>query len=118
MPDLKPQLALLVLIAACGKDKQPEAPPEAAVVAAPGGATSRPSLLACGGDTVRVFGARDTLQVHALGEEFTVGLVPSASGAKYQVAGDSTTFYWNQGGRGLVQIRGELLPECEIVPEL
>ena len=110
-------LVLLVLFAGCGKDKQPEPPAEAATTTS-STATARPVLLACGGDTVRVLGARDTLQLNVDGDLFTVVLVPSASGARYQVAGDSTTFYWNQGTRGLVQVRGELLPECEMVPEL
>lgn len=117
MPDLKAKLVLLVLFAACSKDKQPEAPPEVATTTS-STATSRPVLLACGGDTVRVLGAGDTLQLNVDGDLFTVGLVPSASGARYQVPGDSTTFYWNQGTRGLVQVHGELLPECDLVPEL
>jgi membrane-bound inhibitor of C-type lysozyme len=73
-------------------------------------------LLLCGADTASVQGTHAELQLNVSGESFLVQLVPSGSGAKYQVAGDSTTFYWNQGARGLIQVRGELMPECETLP--
>jgi membrane-bound inhibitor of C-type lysozyme len=79
-------------------------------------ASARSVLLLCGADTVSVQGSESELQLHVHGETFNVSLSPSDSGAKYQVAGDSTTFYWNQGARGLIQVRGELMPECETLP--
>jgi membrane-bound inhibitor of C-type lysozyme len=109
--------ATLVVLAACGGERQPEAAPQADT-AGPSfaAATAPPVLLMCGADTVSVQGTEQELQLHVNGETFNVLLSPSASGAKYQVAGDSTTFYWNQGQKGLVQVRGDLMPECELVP--
>ena len=113
-------LSLLVVSAACGAEKKADAAGEAGTPSSSiAAAASKSALLACGGDSVRVQGAReDTLQLNVHGEDFVVGLVPSASGAKYQVPGDSSTFYWNHGARALVQVRGDLLPECDLVPEL
>ena len=109
--------ATLVVLAACGGERQPEAAPQADT-AGPSfaAATAPPVLLMCGADTVSVQGTEQELQLHVNGETFNLLLSPSASGAKYQVAGDSTTFYWNQGQKGLVQVRGDLMPECELVP--
>ena len=107
---------MLVLIA-CGGEKQPEATPHADTGGASVAAASAPSvLLMCGADTVSVQGTEAELQLHVNGETFRVLLSPSASGARYQVADDSTTFYWNHGQKGLVQVRGDLMPECELVP--
>ena len=104
-------------LGACGGEKRPEAAPQAdsagsstAVAAAP------PVILLCGADTVSVQGTEAELQLHVHGETFPVKLSPSASGTKYQVAGDSTTFYWNHGATSLVQVRGDLMPQCEMVP--
>ena len=110
-------VAASVLLGACGGEKRPEAGPQAdtagpstTVAAAP------PVILLCGPDTVSVQGSEAELQLHVHGETFQVKLSPSASGAKYQVAGDSTTFYWNEGVTSLVQVRGDLMPQCEMVP--
>ena len=106
-----------VLLGACGGEKRPEAVPQAdaptrstTVAAAP------PVILMCGADTVSVQGTQSELQLHVHGETFQVKLSPSASGAKYQADADSTTFYWNQGATSLVQVRGDLMPQCEMVP--
>ena len=106
-----------VLLAACGREQGRESGSRAdtaessATVAA-----SHPVVLLCGADTISVQGTSPDLQLHVNGETFQVKLSPSASGARYQVSDDSTTFYWNQGATSLVQVRGDLMPGCEIVP--
>jgi hypothetical protein len=107
----------VVLLAACGGEKRPESGPQADTAGpSMAAAAAPPVLLLCGADTVSVQGTEAELQLHVKGETFLVRLSPSPSGAKYQVAGDSTTFYWNHGATGLIQVRGELMPECEMVP--
>ena len=109
--------AALAFLAACGGEPKGEAAIQADT-AAPAQATAAPpsTVLLCGADTVSVQGASEEIQLHVRGETFPLRLTPSASGAKYQVASDSTTFYWNHGDRSLVQVRGDLMPECEMVP--
>jgi membrane-bound inhibitor of C-type lysozyme len=110
-------IGVIILLAACGGEKRPEAgPPADSTNPLPVAATTTSVLLLCGADTVRVQGSDTEVQLHAHGETFRVVLTPSASGAKYQVADDSTTFYWNHGATSLVQVRGDLMPECEVVP--
>lgn len=108
----------LTLLMSCGGEKKAETDAQAgAEPVAAAGATSPAVLLLCGADTISVQGTRgDTLQLNVSGESFVVGLVPSASGARYQSASDTGTFYWNHGQRALVQVRGEALPECELIP--
>src|SRR5262245_36750565 len=106
-----------ILLAACGEGKPPEAaPPADSAASSSVTATSASLILLCGADTVSVQGSAAEVQLHVKGETFLVALTPSASGAKYQAADDSTTFYWNHGATSLVQVRGEQMPECEMVP--
>lgn len=107
-----------ILLAGCGEARRPEAGPHADTAAASVtvSATAPMMILLCGADTVSVQGTEDELQLHVNGESFQVKRSPSASGAKYQVADDSTTFYWSHGATSQVQVRGELMPECETVP--
>jgi membrane-bound inhibitor of C-type lysozyme len=107
----------LILLIGCGEKKAETETQAAAEPAAAAAATSPPVLLLCGADSISVQGAReDTLQLNVHGESFVVALVPSASGAKYQAVADTGTFYWNHGNRALVQVRGEALPECDLIP--
>jgi membrane-bound inhibitor of C-type lysozyme len=102
----------------CGGEKKAKSDsPAGAEPVEAAGATTPAVLLLCGADTISVQGGRgDTLQLNVNGESFLVGLVPSGSGARYQSASDTGTFFWNQGQRALVQVRGEALPECELIP--
>lgn len=110
--------AVLILLMGCGGEKKAETETQAGADAVPAAAPTSPSvLLLCGADSISVQGApEDTLQLNVDGESFVVALVPSASGAKYQAAADTGTFYWNHGNRALVQIRGQALPECDLIP--
>ena len=110
-------MAATILLVACAGEKPPEAAPQGdSTATSTATATTASLILLCGADTVSVRGSAAEVQLHAKGETFLVALTPSASGAKYQVADDSTTFYWNQGATSLVQVRGELMPQCEMVP--
>jgi len=108
---------LIVALAGCG-GKQAESGIQADTVSVSRPATRGPvTIMLCGADTISVAGPpADTLQLNVQGETFTVSLVPSASGARYQAGTDSTTFYWIHGSQATVQIRGDALPECEVVP--
>lgn len=112
------EIAVLAALAACSGAKQDESTARADTVTARASTTGSPSvIMLCGADTISVAGApADTLQLHVSGETFTVTLVPSASGAKYQAGADTSTFYWNQGNQALIQIRGDALPACDPLP--
>ena len=115
--DLRGMLGTTMLLATCGGEKRPEAAPPADNASASTATTTTASfLLLCGADTVSVRGSETEVELNAQGETFALVHTPSASGAKYQVAGDSTTFYWNHGATSLVQVRGDRMPECETVP--
>ena len=117
MPIQERFLTTTILLAACGGQKLPEADPPPGSAVPPAASAAAPSvLLLCGADTVSVQGTGDELKLHVQGETFLVRRTASASGAKYQVEGDSTTFFWNHGTRARVQVRGDLMPECETVP--
>ena len=110
-------ITVLAALAACRRPRQDESSTRADTAASMVTTGSRPIVMLCGADTISVAGApADTLQLHVSGETFTVTLVPSASGAKYQAGADTSTFYWNQGNQSLVQIRGDALPACEPIP--
>jgi membrane-bound inhibitor of C-type lysozyme len=111
-------MIVLAALVACGGAKQDESSPRADTATASTAPTASPSIvMLCGADTISVAGAPgDTLQLHVSGETFTVSLVPSASGAKYQAGADTSTFYWNQGNQALVQVHGDPLPACESIP--
>jgi heat shock protein HslJ len=49
------------------------------------------------------------------GERYEMSSVVSASGARYEAAGDPTTQLWVKGDRATLTLRGEALPECVVV---
>src|SRR5690606_828196 len=51
----------------------------------------------CGRMTIEVHGDGDGVTVFAAGEEYRMEPAISASGAKYQVAGDQATTFWSKG---------------------
>ena len=108
--------ATMLLVGCGGEKRQDTAPPADSTSPSTVTAATATTLLLCGADTVSVQGSASEFQLHVHGETVQVVLTPSASGAKYQVAGDSTTFYWNHGATSLVQVRGDLMPQCEMVP--
>jgi heat shock protein HslJ/uncharacterized lipoprotein YbaY len=61
--------------------------------------------------TLRVEDGQARLSV--LDETFLLTRTPAASGAKYEVPGDPSTFFWTKGERAMLEIRGHRYTECE-----
>ena len=76
------------------------------------------SRLDCGPRTARVGvvrrGDRDVTRMTIDGERYELDPVVSASGARYESAGDPTTHLWVKGNRATLTLRGETLPECTV----
>ncbi len=77
------------------------------------------SRLDCGPRTARVGIVRrdgsDVTRLTIDGERFEMKSVVSASGARYEAAGDPATQLWVKGDRATLTLRGETLPECAVV---
>ncbi len=77
------------------------------------------SRLDCGPRTARVgivrSDDRDITRLTVEGERYEMNPVVSASGARYEAAGDPTTQLWVKGDRATLTLRGEKLPECAVV---
>lgn len=76
------------------------------------------SRLDCGPRTARVGIVRrdgsDVTRLTIDGERYEMSSVVSASGARYEAAGDPTTQLWVKGDRATLTLRGETLPECAV----
>jgi heat shock protein HslJ/uncharacterized lipoprotein YbaY len=77
------------------------------------------SRLECGPRTARVGIVRrdgsDVTRLTIDGERYQMNPVVSASGARYEAAGDPSTQLWVKGDRATLTLRGETLPECTVV---
>ncbi|MGE5161378.1 MAG: META domain-containing protein, partial [Betaproteobacteria bacterium] len=77
------------------------------------------SRLDCGPRTARVgivrSGDRDVTRLTVDGERYALNSVVSASGSRYEAAGDPSTQLWVKGDRATLTLRGERLPECTVV---
>ena len=77
------------------------------------------SRLDCGARTARVgsvrSGDREVTRMTVDGERFEMNPVVSASGARYEAAGDPATQLWVKGDRATLTLRGATLPECAVV---
>jgi heat shock protein HslJ/membrane-bound inhibitor of C-type lysozyme len=88
---------------------QPAAP---AAPAAPRPATPAVGTFSCGGESLRVVFQGDTARVTLGTQQWVMTQVRTASGAKYEVAGDPTTSFWNKGQGGTLTVKGKVYPEC------
>lgn len=70
-------------------------------------------ILQCGGSPVRVTLTGEQALIEAMQGRFLLERVVTASGARYEAPGDSSTSFWNKGDKGMLTIKGESLPECE-----
>jgi heat shock protein HslJ/uncharacterized lipoprotein YbaY/membrane-bound inhibitor of C-type lysozyme len=90
-----------------------------ALVLRPWEAVAFASRLDCGDRTARVgvirSGDRDVTRLTVDGERHEMSPVVSASGARYEAAGDPSTQLWVHGDRATLTLRGERLPECAVV---
>jgi len=77
------------------------------------------SRLDCGDRIARVgvvrSGDRDITRLTVDGERYEMNPVVSASGARYEAAGDPATQLWVKGDRATLTLRGATLPECAVV---
>jgi heat shock protein HslJ/membrane-bound inhibitor of C-type lysozyme len=90
-----------------------------ALVLRPWEAVAFASRLDCGDRTARVgvirSGDRDVTRLTVDGERHEMSPVVSASGARYEAAGDPATQLWVKGDRATLTLRGATLPECAVV---
>lgn len=75
-------------------------------------AASQPVRFSCGGEALAVtFGESAATAVFG-GETIEMKLAASASGARYEAAGDPSTVFWNKGDNGTLTLKGKELPLC------
>lgn len=99
-------LVALLWIAACQPSKEAEP-------AQTGGLRTQATVLYCGETELRVeYLSSEEVRVTAGSETLQMVRVPSASGSKYQVKGDATSFVWLKGERATLKIDGRDFPEC------
>ncbi len=70
------------------------------------------SRLRCGERELTVGFVDDHAVLEVDGERRELQPVRTASGAKFEAAGDPGTFFWSKGETALVSLDGEMLPEC------
>jgi heat shock protein HslJ/membrane-bound inhibitor of C-type lysozyme len=92
---------------ATGQVPAPRAP-----AASPRPASPITATLTCGADQVTVAIQGDTARLTLGQQTWAMTQVRTASGAKYEVADDSTTSYWNKGQGGVLTVKGKAYPEC------
>ncbi len=74
------------------------------------------SDLVCGDKRARVSASSEGLVLEAAGKRFELSAVVSASGARYQLAGDPGTEFWSKGERATLRLAGVDWPQCEVTP--
>lgn len=72
------------------------------------------SAFRCGDRVIRVGFAGDGLVMDTGRDRLLLQSVPTASGARYEVAGDPGTFFWNRGEGALMSLGSTQLPECRL----
>ena len=83
------------------------------------GAIAQPPLpleFTCGAERVVVAIDGTTLRLTTAGVIYVLQQVPVASGARYETAGDPSTWFWNRGRVASLRIRGRDYPECTASP--
>lgn len=94
-----------LLVAGCGKAPAPSPAPTDVFV----------SVLRCGDEEVELQFQPDGAVLTAAGVRYPLAQVRSGSGARYEAAGDSTTWAWNKGQETRVSVRGRDLGVCRPV---
>ena len=72
----------------------------------------------CGGKPVLIGVANERMTMRAGGEDFSLAQVETASGAKYEAAGDPATWFWSKGESATASVRGKTLGDCVKAGEL
>lgn len=117
--------ALTFLLAGCGRIGTPtsEAPapalaesePPATEETAPPAPAITSTTYRCGKQTVAAEARGDTLRLEIGGDAFTLRQAVSASGARYEAAGDPSTYFWTKGDNALLSLHGVAYPECAVL---
>lgn len=69
-------------------------------------------VMQCGEQRVQVRIADEQAHLQLGEQTLTLELVKSASGARFQLAGDSSTEFWNKGDKAQLKVKGKAYPEC------
>ncbi|GGB32801.1 hypothetical protein GCM10011502_02350 [Oceanisphaera marina] len=70
------------------------------------------SVMQCGGQRIQVKFADDQAHLQLNDQALTLDLVKSASGARFQLANDSSTEFWSKADWALLTVNGKTYPEC------
>ena len=70
------------------------------------------NVMQCGEQRIQVKFADDQAHLQLNDQTLTLDLVKSASGARFQLANDSNTEFWNKGDMALLTVNGKAYPEC------
>jgi len=81
-------------------------------IALPAHAEGLPQLLRCGERMIEITPREGGSALLAGFDRHRLEPVPAASGARYEMPGDPSTWFWSKGERGLASLSGEVLPEC------
>jgi heat shock protein HslJ/membrane-bound inhibitor of C-type lysozyme len=66
----------------------------------------------CGDQQISVVVEKGRARVTVGGQALLMNQVPAASGAKYEVAGDTATSFWSRGRSATLVVKGKSYPEC------
>ena len=69
----------------------------------------------CGDQAIEVVFAEGRALVRAGADILDLPQVRSGSGARYAAEGEPETSFWNKGDKATFTLKGEVLPECEVV---
>ena len=70
------------------------------------------TTLQCGAQDITIGHTEEGLRLTVGDEAFDLRPVEAASGAKYAAVDDPSTTFWSKGDRALLEIRGQVYPEC------
>ncbi|WP_417614070.1 META domain-containing protein [Oceanisphaera sp.] len=70
------------------------------------------SVMQCGDQRIQVKFADDQAHLQLNDQTLTLDLVKSASGARFQLANDSSTEFWSKADWALLTVNGKTYPEC------
>jgi heat shock protein HslJ/membrane-bound inhibitor of C-type lysozyme len=84
----------------------------AVTVASGAQAAEAPVAFSCGGESVAITFSDGKAEVMRGGETIAMAQAQSASGARYEAAGDPSTSLWNKGDNATLTIKGAALPLC------
>ena len=73
------------------------------------------ATMECGQLGVKLAFEGDSLTLAAAGKQYHMNRVKTASGTKYEVAGDPSTSFWSKGSRATLEVDGTTLPECQVI---